>query len=215
MAEVTGLIKTLGKAAAKAVRKDKLEWIDQRTTKIVRDLRSGDTSSMWALAAQLGGRSKKRPAGGVMQGADGKPIATDEAQAAAWEAKFLEEFGGRGDMLSEEKLTEELERYEAERTVPCAMEAPREVELQALLGDAVAAGQEGKAVGEDQVPIEFWKAAGEPFLPHLARLGRKALQTCIPRAWRSGRMAPVPKKPTALTLSNSRGCCCRTTWGRQ
>ena len=87
MAEVTGMIKTLGKAAAKAVRKDKLEWIDQRTTKIVRGLRSGDTSSMWALAAQLGGRSKKRSAGGVMQGADGKPIATDEAQAAAWEAK--------------------------------------------------------------------------------------------------------------------------------
>ena len=82
-------------------------------------------------------------------------------------------------------------------------ELPDIVAFRVEFARAVFSMKNGKAVGEDGLPIDFAKAASDNFLSLAAQVARRALQWCVPAGWRTGRMVMIPKKPQApVSFSN-------------
>ena len=78
--------------------------------------------------------------------------------------------------------------------------------------DALATAMSRKAVGPGALPAVFLKAGRFWLLPHLARLAARVVASGVPKAWRGGRMALVPKKampPFTLQKSWPRWCVLR------
>lgn len=92
---------------------------------------------------------------------------------------------------------------------------PTEDFLVPLLADAAAAASCGKALSDDLVPVDLIKAAGLPYIKHVARVARKSMAMRVPFSWRSGVMAAVPKKPRVpMTLATGRGILCSSHTGK-
>ena len=73
----------------------------------------------------------------------------------------------------------------------------------------------GKGCWPDALPEEFLRAGGVSLLPHLARLAARAMAVWVPKSWRGGRMAPIPKKAMLpFTLQNTRGVMCANVAGK-
>ena len=87
-----------------------------------------------------------------MKDTDGQPLSTTASVTAAWEHKFLQEFAGRGDVLTDEQLHEKLERYERERAPLQEDAVPSQLELVSIMADQVASLRNGKALGPDAIP---------------------------------------------------------------
>ena len=84
-----------------------------------------------------------------------------------------------------------------------------EAEWLPLISDALATAKHGKAVGPDALPAEHLKAGGTWLLPYPARLAALATTAGVPKGWRGGRMALVPKKAMLpFSLQNSRRVPC-------
>ena len=139
--------------------------------------------------------------------------ATEEQVSAAWETKFLGEFAGRGAILQPHELAAQVAR-----TAPCepcpAQHLPSRPQLLEELSDAAARTSIGTAMGDDQVPSEVFRAAGLGYMRCLAHVAHAAMRDAVPAGWRTGIMAPVPKKPGPLTLANSRGILCSSQPGK-
>ena len=147
---------------------------------------------------------------------EGKAISRPEAAAAMWERKFVEAFPGMGELRD---VTMQLDEGQDESaTAPFRSDVKSvvpEEEWLSLLSGALATTKQGKAVGPDALPAEFRRAGGISLLPHLSRLAARAMTAGVPKSWRGGRMAPVPKKAMLpFTLQNSRGAMCANVAGK-
>ena len=81
-------------------------------------------------------------------------------------------------------------------------------EILNIIADAVSKAPSNRAVGEDLVAYEDIKAGGAKAIELIATLVEGALDQCdVATEWRGGVMQQVPRKPGALTQSNSRGAC--------
>ena len=148
---------------------------------------------------------------------EGKVISTLEAAAAMWERKFLEAFSGMGELRD---VVAQLDEGQDER----AAASFKTEETSCGLGSGVALAsfrmrlrprsRERLSV-PDALPAEFLRAGGISLLPHLARLAARAMTVGVPKSWRGGRMAPIPKKAMlSFTLQNSRGIVCANVAGK-
>ena len=73
---------------------------------------------------------------------------------------------------------------------------------------------EGRCPRMPSLP-SFTKAGGIWLLPHLARLAARTMTAGVPKGWRRGRMAPVPKKAMLpFNLQSGRGVLCANVAGK-
>ena len=140
--------RALGVAARRAVRSNKVAWLAGETLSIARDLRRGSTKSLWALARRAARRTPSRAAG-VLRLPDGKPLTTPDECNAAWERKFLDEFAGRGDIVTQEVATSRIAAHAAATQPLDVADLPSQVDLAAQLADALHRARRGRQVGEE------------------------------------------------------------------
>ena len=153
---------------------------------------------------------------GALKDEDGRVISTPEAAAATWERKFLEAFSGMGELRNAVARGDDGQSEEGDVTSGGNDTEPvvSEAGWLPLVSDALATAKQGKAVGPDALPADLLKARGLSLLPHLARLAARAVAAGVPKSWRGGRMALVPKKAALpFTLQNSRRVLCANVAG--
>ena len=190
--------------------------MSEQTKHIAGQLVLGRTTPLW-LVRRISGRKRMGPRlVAALKDEEGKVISTQEAAAAMWERKFLEAFSEMGELRD---VTMQLDEDQDERaTAPFRSEVKSvvpEVEWLSLLSGALATTKQGKAVGPDALPAEFLRAGGISLLTHLSGLAARAMAVGVPKSWRGGRMAPIPKKAMLpFTLQNSRGIMCVNVAGK-
>jgi hypothetical protein len=164
---------------------------------------------MWGLVRQLSGKRARRGprALAVLEDKDGLVALTRLRQEQTWAAHFLTDFGVGAFAASFEDIRSHVDIVRAAWPPPAVF--PSHAELASKLGDAVLACKHGKAVGNDQIPIELLKSGGRWVNSHLANLMLLSARDGLPLAFRGDRMAPVPRKPgRPLSISNGRGVSC-------
>ena len=137
-----------------------------------------------------------------------------DAPALAGQKRFLEEFGGAGEIVS----CGELQRRAAvadtwSAPAQSAVHSRRRSHITAevwesLLPKEIALLHNERATGDDLVPAEAVKAGGEGYIRVLAGLAAaaSASESGVPLVWRGGTMAAVPRKSgRPLSIVNSRG----------
>ena len=91
-------------------------------------------SALWDGARQLSGKKRRAPPALAPVGMNGVPARTTREQAMCWQAKFLEEFGGNGGVVTDAALLEQVRagRAAVEQAMPAAAQLPQELK-QAVL----------------------------------------------------------------------------------
>jgi hypothetical protein len=189
-------------AAAAAVAIDRQAWYTDRMNEVAKQAEDGRMASLWRLVRQL---SKKRQSVRIMHisGAAVEPPLT-------WQRRFLDEFGGAGaittlDQFQQSAADLALVPDAHLRPARCLGRLPAAT-LEPLLCQELRWLKGDRAVGDDLIPSEYMRAAGDGYSKVFAALASAAVDFHVPLAWRGGTMTPVPRKPgLALSVANSRG----------
>ena len=181
----------------------------------------GDMSALWDGVRQLSGKKRRAPPALAPVGMNGVPARTTREQAMCWQAKFLEEFGGNGGVVTDAALLEQVRagRAAVEQAMPAAAQLPQELKQAVLpcsreawtyaLAGAFRGMALRRAPGQDGVPAEFAQAGGLPYAAAVADLVVKFPAEGAPLEWRGGRMSGVPRKAgKPMTWTNIRGVLC-------
>ena len=193
LTEMEQIMYTMARAAARAVRQDKARWITLQAERVRIDLCAWSTSSLWAWAKRLAGKTAVggKPCG-VFLDDKGTAIATPEMEEAYWIRKFAGESGDRADVFERAALEDVYGKVEQTALAISENDVPTIAALTSDLCDAAGATQGGKAVGIDALPVEVVKYGGAACL-RSKRCGRRSRVHGGRDAWSRYRKHRTPR----------------------
>jgi len=200
-------------------------WRADKAEEIAGAATGGDWIPLWALVRKVTKQKAGLRAAPVLHDAACRVAGTKEEIAELWAETFRKDFGptaSRQDAAGIEaevrsfrtaRPQQQEQRYSSQQQQQPQQQqhqdSPGREEWVALVADALAATNEDKAMGRDELPLAALRAGGLAVAGLLADVCTAAAADGIPAAWRGGRMVAVPRKAGApLSLATVRGVQC-------